>query len=209
MSAYEFFDRVYVVHLPDKKRREHIEAQLEKIGKVAEFVHAAKPKFGPPNTRRNHAGEFGASLSHVKAIVKAISDGAERPLFLEDDVVFDGEPAVSELPDYWSILYLGGHPREKVARYSDHLVRVGRFSFAEAYAISRPCLLNVFAHWCDRVGQRDAAYDLILGEYAHASHGFACYPIVTRQVVGYSHISGEQDEKRHLLVKGWASNLDA
>jgi hypothetical protein len=207
LSAFDFFDKIYVVHLPNAERREKIQEQLDTIGRKAEFIHATKPQFAPANTRRNHPAEFGVSLSHIKAIVKAISDGAERPLFLEDDIVFEDYPRVDELPEFWSLLYLGGHPREKVSRYSEHLVKVGRFSFAEAYAVNRHSLFGIVDHWCNRVGRRDAAFDLVLGEFASFSMGFCCHPIVTRQVTGISQVSGCKDEKAHLLVKGWAQNL--
>lgn len=159
------------------------------------------------NMRRNPAAEFGVNLSHIKAVVHAIADGAERPLFLEDDVEFIGEPVLDGLPLDYDVLYLGGHPRSPVKRYSDHLVRVGTFSFAEAYSLSRKALVPFYDYWCDRIGQPQAMYDFILGEFASKNYGYAVYPAVTRQVTGISQVSGKVDEKAHLVERGWQNNL--
>lgn len=192
----EFFDRIYVIHLPVR------ETKLE-----GEQIHAKPPyhSFSMNNMRRNCKAEFGINLSHIKAVVHAISDGAERPLFLEDDVEFVG--TLPELPPHYDILYLGGHPREPVKPCGPGLVRVGRFSFAEAYSISRKALVTFFDYWCDRIGQPEAMFDFILGEYAAKNVGYACFPLVTRQATGKSLVSGKVDEKGVLVERGWRNNL--
>jgi hypothetical protein len=189
------FDRTYVIHLPVR------ETLLE-----GTKIHAKPPHHGFTinNMRRNGRTEFGVNLSHIKAVVHAIQDGAERPLFLEDDVEFIGE--IKSLPLDFDVLYLGGHPRSPTRPYGDGLVRVGTFSFAEAYSISRKALLPFYDFWCDRIGQPQAMYDFILGEYAAANVGYACYPTITRQRKGVSLVSGKADEKGHLIEKGWRAN---
>lgn len=190
------FDRTYVINLPPRQTK------LE-----GEKVYAKPPfaGFTVNNMRRNGRAEFGVNLSHIKAIVHAIQDGAERPLFLEDDIQLIG--TCPELPPDYDVFYLGGHPRSPTKPYSAGIVRVGTFSFAESYSISRPALLRFFDFWCDRIGQPQAMFDFVLGEFAAANKGYACYPIVTRQVTGVSQVSGKQDDKTELLRKGWATNL--
>jgi hypothetical protein len=189
------FDRVYVINLPPR------ETTLE-----GTKVYAKPPYdgFKMNNMRRNARAEFGVNLSHIKAVVRAIHDGAERPLFLEDDVEFIGE--IPSLPLDFDVLYLGGHPRSPTRPYSDGVVRVGTFSFAEAYSLSRKALLPFYEFWCDRIGQRQAMYDFILGEYAAKTTSYACHPVVTRQRDVVSHVSGEHDPKGHLIAKGWQQN---
>jgi hypothetical protein len=189
------FDRVYVINLPPR------ETALE-----GTRIYAKPPcgGFVMNNMRRNARAEFGVNLSHIKAIVRAIWDGAERPLFLEDDVEFIGE--IPSLPLDFDVLYLGGHPRSPTRPYSDGVVRVGTFSFAEAYSLSRKALLPFYEFWCDRIGQKQAMYDFILGEFACNHIGYACHPVVTRQRKVVSHVSGDIDEKGHLVAKGWAAN---
>jgi hypothetical protein len=198
------FDRVYVVHLPNPERRAAMDAELARLGLEAEYVHAKPPRgFTMSNMRRNPAAEFGCALSHIKAIVRAAAEG-QRPLIIEDDVRFVGLPQL-DLPADWELLYLGGHPRSDVQRASDTLVRVGTFSFAEAYVLRNP--LRFLEFWTDQAGQPDAMIDLILGRYAALGGGYCTYPLLTHQPAGYSQIGLKVDDKSDLVRRAWQKHL--
>jgi hypothetical protein len=204
---FEIFDRVYCVHLPNAERRKAIEVELARIGfGECRFVWADKPPkgFTISNMRRNPGAEFGCALSHIKAIMHAVADGARAPLFIEDDVVFGEMPEI-KLPPDWRVLYLGGHPREKVTRAGPNLVKVGRFSCAEAYAIREP--MRFLDFWFDRTTQPNAMFDFVLGEYAAGGESFCVYPTVTHQPPNWSSIGEKMDDKRALIARGWAANL--
>lgn len=190
-----------------------MDAELARMGLAATFVYAMPPHwtFSVGNMRRNPRIEFALSLSHIKAVMHALADGAERPLFLEDDVVFTAGPerlteVAAELPPEWDILYLGGHPREPVRPVSHSLVKVGTFSFAEAYALNGKALRPFLDFWLDRIGQPHAMYDFILGEFAAERNGYCAYPLLTQQAAVPSHVSGKVENKDGLLAKGWATN---
>lgn len=212
---FEYFDAVYCVSLPDEDRRARMQAQFNALGISAKFVHAKQPHptFTMSNMRRNPRMEFGCSLSHVAAIAAAMADGAKHPLFLEDDVVFHKDAgecfirAFQNLPVDWDVLYFGGHPREKVTKLSDHLVRVGKFSCAEAYSVRGARLRDLHGFWLDRISQPHAMWDFILGEFAAENNAYCVYPCITEQAQIRSHISGTIDDKRALMQRGWASNL--
>ncbi len=212
---FDLFDEIYCISLPDDNRRKAMLAQFEVLGISAKFVHAKKPpaSFTMSNMRRNPRMEFGCSLSHVAAIVEAMKDGAERPLFLEDDIIFPRDPfgplvKVSKaLPCGWDVLYFGGHPREKVTRVADGLVSVGKFSCAEAYAVRGSRLPDLLKFWLDRVSQPNAMWDFVLGEFAAENKAFCAYPCITEQAQVRSHISERVDDKRELIKRGWANNL--
>jgi hypothetical protein len=214
-NPFAYFDRVYAVSLPNAARREALRVQLASVGIAdALCVHAKLPPYGFTMSnmeRRGSVGNMGANLSHVKAIVHAIADGAQRPLFLEDDVVFlPGAAerltaALAVLPPFWDVLYMGGHPRGPVTRMGP-IVKVGEFSFAESYAMSRKALLAFFDSWCDRITQPDAMYDFLLGKFAAANNGYCVYPLLTEQPPGISQISGKADDKRGLVKRGWQAN---
>ena len=212
----DYFDRVYCIHYPDPERRELIDQEFKKVGiKDVEYVYAQRPrhKFHMTNMRRAPAAEFAVNLSHIKAVIRASIDGAKRPLFLEDDIVFHDDTndilsqALKSLPEDWDVLYMGGHPCGEVERLSHNLVKVARFSFAESYAINGPSLVKFHDFWFDRIGQLQAMYDRILGEFAEANGGYCVYPVLTHQPEGYSHISKSNDDKRDLVRRGWANNL--
>jgi len=212
----DYFDRVYCIHLPDQGRRDKIQQEFEKVGIAdVKYVYAQrpKPKFHMTNMRRAPAAEFAVNLSQIKAVAHAISDGAKRPVFFEDDVLFRDDAnqilaqALKALPEDWDVLYMGGHPCDDVKKLSDNLVKVGRFSFAESYAINRHALVPYLDYWLDRIGHANAMYDRILGEFARDNNGYCVYPVLTHQPVGYSHISDRNDDKRDLVKRGWAAHL--
>jgi len=212
----DWFDRVYCIHYPSPLRREAIEREFKRVGiKDVQYVYADPPKgkFHMSNMRRAPAAEFAVNLSHIKAVIRAIDDGAERPVFFEDDIVFRAdavellEQAVADLPPDWSVLYMGGHPCETVERIGDKLVKVGRFSFAESYSIRKPALRPFVEYWLNRIGQVHAMYDRILGEFAQYNGGYCVYPVITTQPPGYSHIAKRDDDKTDLVRRGWNNHL--
>ena len=218
----DYFDQVYCIHMPDPERREAIEKEFAKVGIVGvHYVYAERPRsvgghpFHISNMRRCPSAEFAVNLSHIKAVAHAIADGAKRPLFLEDDIVFRDDAnqiltaALEALPDDWGVLYMGGHPCDKVEKISDNLVKVARFSFAEAYAINGYCaLVDFLDYWLDSIGQHQAMYDFILSRFATANNGYCVYPVLTHQPIGgYSHISKENEDKHDLVIRGWLNNL--
>jgi hypothetical protein len=208
LKVSELFDHVYVVHLPNEQRMLHITDQLKSVGiREATFVHADPPPngFTVPNMRRNPRAEFGVGLSHIAAVVRAIADGAEWPLFVEDDVTFTS----AEIGPIrkWDVLYLGGHPRGPAQLVATGIAKVGKFSCAEAYSVRGWLLPELHRYWCNRVTRPDAMFDFILGEFAAAHDSYACYPVVTEQAQFVSHIKGEIDDKRKLVDRGWQNNL--
>lgn len=208
---------VYVIHLPDENRKAHISAELAKAGfDNVTYVHAREPfdGFTCNNMRRNPRGEFGCALSHIKAINIALSDNIKPyALFVEDDIEFIRDiPALEDFPPYWDIVYLGGHPRGPMERdkYRPQFCNVmAGFSCAEAYMMHECAMRAFLRFWCDRAGQKDAMFDIILGEFAASVMGYALYPVVTRQPAGWSHIGQKVDDKSHLIEKGWRENLVA
>ena len=221
-NPFDIFDHVYCIHLPNDERRERIEHQFERIGVSdrVQYIYADRPptKFHMSNMRRGAGGELGVNLSQIKAIVTAISDNAQLPIFFEDDIEFRKDSieqltiALSELPDNWDMLYMGGHPRGPVpkwqaSRYSSALAKIGHMSFADSYAMQRHTLLEFFGFWCDRITQPKAMYDIILGEFAGTVNTFCTYPILCEQYLSVSQVSGKEDNKSTIIARGWANHL--
>lgn len=201
--------RVYVIHLPNQERKAKIAEELNKHGYGdVEYIHAQEPSgsFTMSNMRRNPRGEFGCSLSHIKAIMTAIADNVPQALFIEDDIVFRRYDYF-EMPEDWQVFYYGGHPRGPVVKISENVYRVGKFSCAEAYLLNRESMLDFVQFWLDRIGQPEAMFDFILGEFAAQGGGYALYPTMTHQPPGYSQIGKKFDDKTALIERGWQSNL--
>jgi len=213
---FYYFDKVYCIHLPNPERRVKIEQQFESVGITnVTYIYAEEPHLGfaSSNMRRAPRGEFGANLSHIKAVIAAIADGARRPLFVEDDIEFKPNAqvqlkrALNDIQDPWDVLYLGGHPRGPYTVISENVVKVSTFSHAEAYSIQDWALQPFVDFWLDRIGQKDAMYDFILGEFASENDSFCTLPLLTHQPPGtWSHIAQKPDDKSRLTEKGWTNN---
>jgi len=216
VSAFDYFDSVYVIHMPDPDRREAIDEELDRVGLLgkAHYCYADRPTgaFNITNMRRAPVYEFAVNLSHSLAVSTAIAHGAEYPLFIEDDIVFshDAEEvlssAIDSLPHEWDMMYMGGHPCEPVEHIGENLVKVGRFSFAESYTFNGNAPMVAFQRfWFNNIGQPAAMYDFILSRFA-MDNGYCTYPVITNQPPVYSHIKGDVDDKTHLVQRGWQSN---
>ena len=99
--------KVYVVNLKkNPERMESIDAQLKKLGVEYERIEAVYGKELTPEERREvyspfrawcargsylGAGEIGCALSHLKIYKKMMSEGVEKALVLEDDVLLAPE----------------------------------------------------------------------------------------------------------------------
>ncbi len=214
--SFAFFDRIYCIHLPHQTdRMEHIRSELKKINvnvdRDVTFVHASPPArdFSMSNFARNSVGEFGCNLSQITAVVRAIKDGAQRPLFIEDDIFFTDDATdrlddfLHKVPHDWDILYFGGHPRGDYTLLHPNVAKVSLFSFAEAYSISGEFLFHFFQHWADNISKPKAPFDFILGNYASKVSSYCIHPIITKQVAGVSGISGKYEDKTKLLTSRW------
>ena len=221
-NPFDFFDRIYCIHLPNQRERHsQIKKEFESVGiNNVQFVHASPPpaKFKMSNMRRNSRGEYGVNLSQIKAVVHAISDGAERPLFFEDDIYFtEGatlnlQSALKELPDNWGVFYMGGHPRgpvpaRRAVKVGETVVKIQRYSFADAYSINGNQLRNFYDYWSEHITKDDAMYDFILGEFAGANNGYSMYPIICEQHPGISGVTLQHDNKDSIIARAWASHL--
>lgn len=224
MNPFDIFDKVYCIHLPHEvERKTLIEEQFESVGILdrVTFIDTTPPpaKFTISNMQgRGAIGNMGVNLSQIKAIVHAISDNAQQPIFFEDDIVFNPNAkemlsnVLNDLPELWNMLYMGGHPRgplhiSRAKKISDSLAQVQRYSFGDAYTMKRDSLLAFFDFWCENITQERAMYDIILGNFAATQNTYATYPLICTQRPGVSSISLKQDNKSELVARGWATHL--
>ena len=221
-NPFDYFDYIYCIHIPNKQRRSLMEAEFKRIGIAGrvQYIYATPPPkgFTISNMRRAPRGEFGVNLSQIKAVVKAISDGAQRPLFFEDDVIFHENThdllttSLQDLPDDWDMLYMGGHPTGPIfdpqaTKFSDTLAKVGKFSFADSYAFNEERAIQFFNNWCDSITDKNAMYDFILGNFAKNNNAFCTYPLLCNQRPGVSQVSGKHDNKDSIVARAWTHHL--
>jgi hypothetical protein len=227
--AHPFWDRdplALVVNLDDRPARwaETLAAAATHLPTNRLVRHSAVrgttlPGYGvPPWFRgrprdRTWAGRAGCLLSHRSALSRALAEGREWLLVLEDDAVFDDafDPVLRALVPHldarsdWSVCYFGvGDPVGPFEKRADlapgfSLHRIGGANHTHAYLIHRRALAPVLARW----PREDTIWPWLVRHRAvdrwyrrHLDdHGevLAVSPSMIRQRVGLSDITGRQN----------------
>ncbi len=148
-SLLNYFDRVTVISLPERKdRRERLLKNLTTCGLAQSddltWLDAVDGhKADLPSWWKAGAGAWGCRFSQLAAIESAQRDGLQNILILEDDAVF--HPRAGEwlddimkiLPDDWGQFFLGGQHMQR-PHSSDHpkLLKVRSLTRTHAYAVN-------------------------------------------------------------------------
>jgi hypothetical protein len=155
------FDRVHVVTLArraDRLARFFRELPADWPFATPEPFPAVDGQAVPsPSWWRQGKGAWGCYRSHLTLIERALNDGLQSVLLLEDDAlpVADFTPRVSaflaELPDDWQMLYLGGQlirlHQGKPMIVSDQVLRPHNVHRTHAYALrGREAMTAVYRH---------------------------------------------------------------
>lgn len=187
-----------VVHLEKRTDRlAGLEEEMNRIGLKYEIFPAVNPPGVP-------AGATGSVYSHIEVL-----KGVKGDLFVfEDDVCFIDQAkeildlALSELPDDWDMLYLGGNPKVPQFRYSEHLYlsrggihtnhailyreKARNFILYEYGYDFRTNEIGIYDHWLFMVGQKKM-------------NVFIISPMIAWQKPGYSDCRGNyQDYYLHM-----------
>jgi glycosyl transferase family 25 len=147
MNLYEYFDRISIIHLPERTDRFNaLVVELRSLGidiaqSKIDIPHAPRPADANGFPSR---GVYGNFLSHLGIVRRALNDGLGAVWVLEDDAIFSRRMCRSQdaLVDRlqrgdWDICYFGhsltkelsGQPAGLVAPPAD-------FIWAHCYALS-------------------------------------------------------------------------
>lgn len=152
---FEFFNKIYCINLDSRLDRLALcSERLSKysIGEVERFSAYALEN-----------GAHGHCKTYCALIDECLMRGFENCLLLEDDVSFTVsveefknilQAAVSELPDDWDALYLGGtlcdnYTSSPISIYSKHLYRLHSAFATQSVAFSRKGLLKIRENFSD------------------------------------------------------------
>lgn len=214
-NSFDFFDKIYCIHLPERKDRlVKMSKEFEKINvtEKVEYMSAEKPhkELQMSNLQRGPAGELGCSLSHIKAIINGLNNGCENILIVEDDTKFlkncneNLEKSLQSLPVDWGVFYLTAIPRLWPTKVSDNLMKIERVDLASAYAISKKNLMPFFNFWLDNIGKPhpSAAYDIILSNFL-SDNSYCAYPVICAQQNDQSNITGRLENVERYSKWAW------
>jgi glycosyl transferase family 25 len=157
MTLYEYFDRIAIIHLPERRDRfESLWSELRGLG-----VDIRQPKVQIPHAPRpSEAGGFpsrgvyGNFLSHLSILRQAWKDGLQTIWVLEDDAIFsrrmcrEQAALVERLKQCdWDLCFFGHSLTHELANQPTGLVPPsGDFIWAHCYAVHARVLPRIVAY---------------------------------------------------------------
>jgi glycosyl transferase family 25 len=116
MGILDYFDRLAIIHLPDRDDRlRALTKELARIGVDIDSPKVTIPDPPMPETSNGFTsrGVYGSFLSHVEIIENAYRDGLDTVWVLEDDAIFSRrfrnqqQRIASHLRDHkWDLCFL-------------------------------------------------------------------------------------------------------
>jgi glycosyl transferase, family 25 len=157
MLLGEFFDRISIIHLPEREdrytalARELRGLQIDIRESKVEIPFAPKPKDrnGFPS-----CGVYGNFLSHFDILSRALKDGLQNIWVLEDDAIFSRRMArtqaalVNKLESApWDLCFFGHSPTPGLPKQPEGLVpSKEEFIWAHCYAVNARVLPRLVAY---------------------------------------------------------------
>ena len=148
MGILDYFDRMAIVHLPDRVDRfRALQAELSRIGIDINGPKVSLPDPPMPETANGFTsrGVYGSFLSHLDIVETAYKDGLETVWVLEDDAIFSRKfnalqdsVARNLRENEWDFFFAGHTVSEELPNSPTGLIRYsGPFLWAHSYAVHR------------------------------------------------------------------------
>lgn len=204
MKLNDFFDKIYCINLdrrPDRWKECELEFQkhnlsVERIPAIDGNPDNLSMKMKMPH-QENKPGIIGCNLSHLKVFKKALQDGANTFLVLEDDIVFcddletQFEKCHKQLPDDWKMIYFGGsHRGEKnVKQITENVYQITHTFTTHCQGMKKEML----QHAIDTMSQLGQPADWFYADWQKVFKTYAFVPHLAWQRASYSDI-----EKAHV-----------
>jgi len=145
-------------------------------------------------------GFMGCWDSYRRLFNKIKEENIEYTLILEDDVeVVENfqerlNNVISELPDDWDLLYLGGWNVGDIVKYSDKLNHAKKVYTTHAFIVRQKFVDTVIKG----INERQWKVDVLISDILPLGNCFICNPILAWQREGFSDIENRETNNLHL-----------
>jgi GR25 family glycosyltransferase involved in LPS biosynthesis len=153
-----------------------------------------------PDHKVKHQGFLGCLDSHRRLFQMAKDNNIETLLVMEDDIEVDQnfndklQVVLSELPEDWDLLYLGGWNVGEKEKYSQHLDRATKVYTTHAFIVRG----KFFDTLLEGINSRDWKVDVLISEILPKGNCFICDPTIAWQKEGFSDIENKITNNVHL-----------
>jgi len=153
-----------------------------------------------PDHTVKYQGFLGCLDSHRRLFQMAKDNDIETLLVMEDDIEVDQnfndklQVVLSELPEDWDLLYLGGWNVDEKEKYSQHLDRANKVYTTHAFIVRN----KFFDTIIDGINSRDWKVDVLISEILPKGNCFICNPTIAWQKEGFSDIENKITNNTHL-----------
>lgn len=181
-SLKKYFDRIVCISLRRRDdRREELAENISQINggwplRNIEYFDAIDGRIcTPPHGWTGGSGAWGCMQSHRQVLERAVMDGVERILVLEDDVGFypnfaaDLASFLARVPADWEQIMLGGERRAELQmeHVADDIICISHVERTHAYALQGDAILALYHHWISTIGHCDHR----MGEWQEGRQG--------------------------------------
>jgi len=196
----DWFERIIVINL--KRRPERLAAFRMEVAndlwpflepQVFEAIDGASERVPVPFSWRDGGGAWGCMQSHRQVLERALMDGVNSLLVLEDDACVrktfpeDMISFLSRVPNDWDQLMLGGqHMGVEPHRIAPGIVRCLNCHRTHAYAVRGRFLRALYQEWVSSVGHCDH----VMGAIQSRFNVYAPDPFIFGQAMSKSDING-------------------
>jgi GR25 family glycosyltransferase involved in LPS biosynthesis len=157
MTLYEYFDRVAIIHLPERRDRlQSLSAELRRMGADIQEPKVQIPYAPRPSDANGFPsrGVYGNFLSHLGILREALKDGLQTIWVLEDDAIFsrrmyrEQAAMVERLQQSdWDLCFFGHSLTPELANQPTGLVPPkGDFMWMHCYAVHARVLPRLVAY---------------------------------------------------------------
>jgi glycosyl transferase, family 25 len=164
MGILDYFDRLAIVHLPDREDRYRaLKRELSRIDIDIECSKVSIPDPPMPKTANGFTsrGVYGSFLSHLEILESAYRDGLDTIWVLEDDAIFSRKFNTQQtmIAEYlraneWDQLFIGHTVLEELPVSPTGLLRYsGPFIWAHSYAVHRRIMPRLIEYLRKTIGR--------------------------------------------------------
>ena len=161
-NPFDFFDAIFCINLDSRPDRWLECADIFKkygIGDRAQRYSASRIE--APNVNPKYLGRAGCAHSHFSIAKKALEEGYDNYLVLEDDFQFRFdrddfekklELSLSQLPTDWDLLYLGcnldqSYGAYPIEHFSDSLLKLNSAHTTHAMSFNKNFIKRFADYW--------------------------------------------------------------